>query len=151
MPLRRKKRRKKQRAQAEVNVGPFADIAFLLIIFFILTTTLTMLAGNELDIPAARESPKKSKTEQPTITLSAEGLSWGRNPRNVTIDELRVRLLELELPTRPTGKRIVVLNSAPKVSYQRYYEVMMAVNDAGGVLGIVSDPGETVSEDLEGQ
>jgi len=139
--------RRKRIAAAEANVTSFSDIAFLLIIFFILTTTLAMIAGNELDIPAARESTKKSKTEQPTITLSAEGLSWGRNPQNITLDELRVRLLELELPSRPEGKRIVVLNSAPKVPYQRYFEVMMAVNETGGVLGIVAEPGEAASED----
>jgi len=139
--------RRRRIPEAEVNVGPFSDVAFLLIIFFILTTTLAMLAGNELDIPSARESAKKSKTEQPTITLSAEGMSWGQSPQNITMDQLRVRLLELELPEKPEGKRIVVLNCAPKVSYQQYYEVMMAVNDAGGVLGIVADRGEGATEE----
>ena len=38
--------RKKKRQGADVNVGPFSDIAFLLIIVFILTATFTKLAGN---------------------------------------------------------------------------------------------------------
>ncbi len=140
-------RRKKRLSEAEVNVGPFSDIAFLLIIFFILTTTLSMLAGNKLDIPSTRESQKKSAAEQPTVTLSAEGITWGGSPKSITLDELHARLIELDLREKPSGKRIVVLNSAPKVPYQRYFEVMMAINDAGGILGMVAEPGESAEED----
>lgn len=139
-------RRRKRSAEAEVNVGPFSDIAFLLIIFFILTTTLSMMAGNKLNIPSARESQKKSPVEQPTVTLSAEGISWGQNPKNITLDELRVRLIELNLQAKPEGKRIVVLSSAPSVPYQQYFEVMMAVNDAGGILGMVAEAGQSDQE-----
>jgi len=141
--------RRKQRSVAEANVGPFSDIAFLLIIFFILTTTLTRLAGNRLDIPAAEESRDKSSTEQPTITLSGERILWGTGEQEISLRELRGRLLELDLPSRDTGRRIVVINCSPDVIYQRYYEVMMAITEAGGVLGIIAEPGETADEDAD--
>ncbi|MBM4031608.1 MAG: biopolymer transporter ExbD, partial [Planctomycetes bacterium] len=51
MPLR------KQRPFFEPEVTSFADIAFLLIIFFILTTTFVVPAGQKLDIPAASADP----------------------------------------------------------------------------------------------
>lgn len=140
-------RHPKQRRDSEIPVSAFSDIAFLLIIFFILTTTLSMLAGNKLDIPSTRESKKKSAVEQPTVTLSAEGITWGGSPKSITLDELRARLIEMDLQNKPSGKRIVVLNSAPKVPYQRYFEVMMAINDAGGILGMVAEPGESAEED----
>ncbi|MDP6635287.1 MAG: biopolymer transporter ExbD [Phycisphaerae bacterium] len=143
MPLRRKK----TRHDVEPNVGPFSDIAFLLIIFFILTSTLSALMGNKLDIPAARENPKKSKAEQPTITLSPELLAWGKQQEDVTLMQLRVKLMDLDLRAKPQGKRVVILDCAPKTSYQRYYEVVMAIEEAGGVLGMITEPGETASED----
>ncbi|MDP7287928.1 MAG: biopolymer transporter ExbD, partial [Phycisphaerae bacterium] len=93
MPLRRKK----DRQTPEPNVGPFSDIAFLLIIFFILTTTLSAMMGEKLDIPAARENPKKAKSKQPTITLSPEKLAWGKQQEDVSLIELRVKLMDLEL------------------------------------------------------
>ena len=143
MPLRRGKRQQ----DCEPNVGPFSDIAFLLIIFFILTTTLSAMMGNKLDIPAARENPKKSKSEQPTIVLSPEKLAWGKQQEDVTLMQLRVRLMDLNLRARPQGKRVVILDCAPKTAYQKYYEVVMAIEEAGGVLGMITEPGETASED----
>ncbi|MBT3200221.1 MAG: biopolymer transporter ExbD [Phycisphaerales bacterium] len=143
MPLRRKKNRE----TCEPNVGPFSDIAFLLIIFFILTSTLSALMGNKLDIPAARENPSKSKVEQPTITLSPEMLAWGKQQEDVTLPELRAKLMDLDLPKKPQGKRVVILDCAPQTSYQKYFEVVMAIEEAGGVLGMITEPGEKASED----
>ena len=45
--------KRKPRPDADINVGPFSDIAFLMIIFFILATTLIKPAGGKLDIPSA--------------------------------------------------------------------------------------------------
>jgi biopolymer transport protein ExbD len=143
MPLRRKK----DRQTPEPNVGPFSDIAFLLIIFFILTTTLSAMMGNKLDIPAAKENPTKTKTEQPTILLTPEKLTWGKQQEDVTLRQLRVKLMNLDLPSRPQGKRIVILDCAPKTSYQKYYEVVMALEEAGGVLGMITEAATTASED----
>ena len=139
--------RKKKRDAADVNVGPFSDIAFLLIIFFILTATLTRMAGNKLDVPSAQQSESKSKTEQPTVTLAGNRITWGQSARELELDDLRARLIELNLLDKPEGKRIVVINSSPNVPYQRYYEVMMAVHEAGGILGMIAEPGETTAED----
>ncbi len=143
MPLRRGKKR----TDAEPNVGPFSDIAFLLIIYFILTTTLSAMMGNKLDIPAARENPNKSKKEQPTIVLSPEKLAWGKQQEDVTLTQLRVKLIDLNLRASPAGKRVVILDCAPKTAYQKYYEVVMAIEEAGGVLGMITERGETASED----
>jgi biopolymer transport protein ExbD len=143
MPLRRKKNRE----TPEPNVGPFSDIAFLLIIFFILTSTLSAMLGEKLDIPAARENPAKTKVEQPTITLTPVKLAWGKMQEDVTLTELRVNLMNLKLPKKPEGKRVVILDCAPNTSYQKYYEVVMAIEEAGGVLGMITEPGETASED----
>ena len=138
MPLRRKKTRE----NVEPNVGPFSDIAFLLIIFFILTTTLSAMMGNKVDIPAAKENPKKTKKTQPKILLTPERLAWGKQQEDVTLVQLRVRLMDLKLREKPPGKRVVVLDCAPKTSYQKYYEVVMAIEEADGVLGMITESGE---------
>ncbi len=140
-------KRKKKRQPADVNVGPFSDIAFLLIIFFILTATFLKLAGNKLDIPSAESSPTAKTDEQPTITLVGNRITWGQSMREIELEELRSRLFNMNLPEKPESKRIVVINSAPDVPYQRYYEVMMSVNDAGGVLGLIAEEGQKAVED----
>jgi len=139
--------RKKKRQPADVNVGPFSDIAFLLIIFFILTATFLKVAGNKLDIPSAESSPTTSADEQPTVTLVGDRITWGQSMRAIELEELRARLFNMNLPDKSESKRIVVINSAPNVPYQRYYEVMMSVNDAGGILGLIAEEGQKASED----
>ncbi len=139
--------RKRKRERADVNVGPFSDIAFLLIIYFILTATFLKMAGNKLDIPSAESSPTTSADEQPTVTLAGNRITWGQSIRAIEIEELRSRLFNMNLPDKAESKRIIVINSAPDVPYQRYYEVMMSVNDAGGILGLIAEEGQNAQED----
>jgi len=70
--------KRRPRAEPEINVASFSDIAFLLIIFFILTTTFAKPEGQTLQIPSGAPDKSKSKEEQPTVNLSSTGrITWG--------------------------------------------------------------------------
>ena len=130
---------RKPREDAEINVSSFADIAFLLIIFFILATTLVQNSGAKLDIPAGEQDATEQEEQWPTVSLTPDTIGWGQEGRPVSFEELRDLLADLDLPRLESDQRIVVLNTAPDVSYQRYFEVVLAINDAGGVLGLVDE------------
>lgn len=130
---------RRQREDAEINVSSFADIAFLLIIFFILATTLVQNSGARLDIPAGEQDASEQEEQWPTVSLTPDTIGWGEQGRPVSFDELRELLAELDLPRLEADQRIVILNTAPEVSYQRYFEVVLAINEAGGVLGLVDE------------
>ncbi|MFW6132386.1 MAG: ExbD/TolR family protein [Planctomycetota bacterium] len=132
MPLRRR-----ERLEAEINVGAFADIAFLLIIFFILATTLIQLRGQELDIPAGKEQPQEAEQTWPTVSIDTDAIRWGEQAAPVDMDALRAKLAGLNLPDKDPDERFVVLNAAPGVSYQRYFRTVLAISKAGGVLAII--------------
>ena len=60
MAGRRKKKRKKRDAPG-VPVNSFADIAFLLIVFFVIASTLTRTTGVISDIPAGEKSEARAR------------------------------------------------------------------------------------------
>ena len=56
-------KRRKRPALTDIEVGSFSDIAFLLIIFFILTTQIVRLVGKTVEIPSGSESKQEEKKE----------------------------------------------------------------------------------------
>lgn len=123
----------------EINVGAFADVAFLLIIFFILTTTFVKPAGQQLQIPSGTSDPEKKEQQKLTINLTPAEIQFGEKSEPVTLEELRTLLRSERLPQRQPDDRIVIVNSDPKVEYDTYFQVVMAIHDAGGVLGLVEE------------
>jgi biopolymer transport protein ExbD len=124
------------------SFAPFADVAFLLIIFFLLTTELAKPAGRKLDIPAGRQDPTEQTEKQITVNLAAGGIYYRDSDRPITVDALRQALFEENLPAKPDTRRVVVLNSDHAVPYERYYQVVMAISQAGGFLALVEDESE---------
>ena len=123
----------------ELDVSAFADVAFLLIIFFILTTTFVKPAGSKLDIPAGETGPVSSEEDHLQITLAGETIRYGRTSREVSIEELRTALLQENLTAREPNKRIVLVKSENNVPYGLYYKVVMAIDAADGVLALIEE------------
>ena len=132
MKLRRKKRR-----EGEVDVSSFSDVAFLLIIFFILTTTFKVMGGQELNIPSGEDGESKDQ-KQLTIFLSGKKILYGEDSKSsLTLQQLRAQLADEKLSTKKEDQRMVVLESAENVVYERYYNVMLAIRDADGIVALI--------------
>ena len=129
--------RRKAQANAAIDVGPFSDIAFLLIIFFILTTTFVKIAGNKIEIPSGSSEESEVEQKQIAVTLSAESILYGESAKSISIDELRVALAKEKFETKEPDARMVVLETGGEVLYERYFQVVMAINDSGGVLTLI--------------
>jgi biopolymer transport protein ExbD len=117
-----------------------SDIAFLLIIFFILTTTLSKLSGFTAELPSANASDKqaaKTDAKTPSVQLSNGKLLF--NEQEVSAATLKDRLLDLRLGSKQGEEKVVLLEAAGKVDYQTYFEVLAAISAAGGVVAIVEE------------
>ena len=129
--------RRRERREGEVDVSSFADVAFLLIIFFILTTTFKIMGGQELNIPSGEDGESKEQ-KQLTISLTGKEIFYGEDSKSsLTLRQLRVQLAEEELSTKKEEQRMVVLESDENVVYQRYYNVMLAIRDADGIVALI--------------
>jgi biopolymer transport protein ExbD len=131
------KHRKKKRAMAgEVPLDSFSDIAFLLIIFFMVATVLTTTQGFITDLPAGQENKQAAEEKVPSIMLTGSQILYNSKP--VSFDELRATLIQLKLAekTEPS-KRIVQLESSPTTTWEYYFPVWAAIVKHGGVVAIV--------------
>ena len=131
--------RKKVRPDAGIDVGSFSDIAFLLIIFFILTTTFVVTAGRKMDIPSGTSLPSKTEQKQLTVNLTSDRIEYGEDNKRMDIEQLRLSLAAERFSTREEEQRMVILDSRDDVTYDRYYKVVMAITEAGGVLALVDE------------
>ncbi len=132
--------KKKELSDKDIPTASFSDVAFLLIIFFLLTTTLQRSAGFKTELPSSSKSgtPPKEEQKMPEIALSNAKLSL--NDTEITMIELKRRLkqLRLDLKNNPEEK-IVLFSATPDVSYQRYYEVLATISAASGIPAIVRE------------
>jgi biopolymer transport protein ExbD len=123
----------------EPDVTSFSDLAFLLIIFFILTTAFTQIAGVKADIPSGRKSEQKSEK---TTTVSLTGKKILLDDKEMDMADLRKKLANMELDKKKQPEeRIILLEATDDVEYQRYFEVLTAIGAAGGVVAIVEEEG----------
>ena len=128
---------KRKREEPVIDVGAFSDIAFLLIIFFILTTTFIKPAGNKMSIPAGSTDTSQKTEKQMTVNLNGPDILWGENQKKMKIEEFRNYLLELNLKDREEKDRIIIVDSAADVLYELYYQVVMAITYADGVMALI--------------
>lgn len=132
--------RRKEKRDLEIPTDSVSDIAFLLIIFFILTTTLSKLTGFTAELPsaaAAQQQAAKTDAKTPTVQITNGKLLF--NEQEVSMAALRERLLDLQLAKKQGEEKVVMLEAAGKVNYQTYYEAMAAISGAGGIVAIVEE------------
>jgi biopolymer transport protein ExbD len=140
---------RKPRPPADIDVTSFSDIAFLLIIFFVLSTTFVRTMGISVIIPSSTQDPaKKSEGDYPTVVLSADSMQFQN--KDVTLDQFRERLAEMKLTEKKEEERFIVLESAPEVDYDRYFEVVTAISRWGGILAIAETTDEAKNKAAEG-
>lgn len=135
--------KKRQLSDSDIPVASFSDLAFLLIIFFILTTTFQKQMGFVTDMPAGE---KGQAQEQKTTTIALHDGQISLNDQAVTLRDLRRRLLDLRLSEKRGEERMVLLSAAGRVDYQTYFETMAQITAAGGVIAIVREEDKKARE-----
>ena len=133
-------RHRKKRRDIEMSISSFSDIAFLLIIFFILATTLVQVSGVINEIPSGEQSQSEQDLESPTVQLENGRVLY--NEKQVDMDELRRKLAELKLRERADDDKVVLLEASGNVNYQSYFDVMASISAAGGVTAILQEEDE---------
>src|ERR1043166_3459938 len=82
-------------ALAEMNITPLLDLAFVLLVIFIITTT-PLVNDLSVDLPSAAKRPKDPKPKVNYVTVESSGQMY-LNKDGVDFTELQEKLVALRL------------------------------------------------------
>lgn len=130
--------------KVEMNVSAFADIAFLLIIFFVLTTTFVKDTGTEIRIPSADSDNQTEESKVPTINLTTSSIIITEGSSNTPMEFSRFQewLEKKNFHDAEGDAKMVILQTEEGVTYQRYFTVFNSINNAGGLMVLMTDEEE---------
>lgn len=127
------KKSSRDRISNEINAGSMADIAFLLLIFFLVTTTIDVDKGILVKLPPwSEEEPDIKKLKERNVfavLVNAQNQLLVRN-EEADVADLRERVKEFimnptrreDLSEKPT-KAIIMLKNDRGTSYETYLKV----------------------------
>ena len=110
---------------SELNITPLLDLAFVLLVIFIITTT-PIVNDLDLSLPAASKHQKDPPRKANYITVEADGKLW-INKATVTISSLQAKLVELRLDDPDLS---VIIRGDSKTKYKQIRAVLDACQQA---------------------
>lgn len=134
--MKRSKQEKKHR-DGTIPTDSFSDIAFLLIVYFLVATTLVKVKTITADLPAGEKSTQAQSEKTPIVNLRGAEVFF--NDKRVEMPELNERLAALDLFNQDGEKRVIMLESAKGTPYENYFQALAAISANGGVVAIVED------------
>jgi biopolymer transport protein ExbD len=112
-------------ALAELNITPLLDLAFVLLVIFIITTT-PIVNDLDVDLPAAAHRPKDPKSKVNYVTVESDGKMF-LNKEEVDANSLQEKLIALRTDDPDLN---VVVRGSSRTKYQRIVAVMDVLQQA---------------------
>ena len=123
-------------ALAELNITPLLDLAFVLLVIFIITTT-PIVNDLEIALPKAASRPKDPKPKVNYITIETSG-SMFLNKEPVDLASLQEKLVALRVEDPDLN---VVVRGEAKTKYHHIVSVMDVLQQSNlGKVNLATDP-----------
>lgn len=106
----------------DINVTPMLDVAYVLLLIFIIMTTATV-QGITVNLPKASSSPSLAKPKTKAISITQDGTLY-LDTYPVTLPELETRLAQYKAATPDLP---VVIKADSTIAYQKVIEVLDVV------------------------
>jgi len=110
----------------QINVVPMLDLAYVLLVIFIIMTTASV-QGIKVNLPKASDTPSLAKPKTKAITISDTGQVY-LDAYPVTLDELRTQLAAAKAGTPDLP---VVVKGDTVVQYGKVMEVLDLLGQVG--------------------
>ncbi|MHB9028119.1 MAG: ExbD/TolR family protein [Candidatus Latescibacterota bacterium] len=128
--------RKRARIAASIPTSSMADIAFLLIVFFLVTTSMSQDKGLGLTLP-----PNGAATRVPSRNITRV---WINNLGQIAHDEEEVTLEQLgnriKTMTEENQNLIVSIKTASDSQYETFVDVVDEIKNAGNDKISIAEP-----------
>ena len=134
---------KRTKLLVEPPASATSDIAFILIVFFLVCASVEPDKGRAQTLPRSEPEPQKNKQSQNIeVELTRDAVIMNGNPLPKETFTKTI-ILKLADKTREEDK-IVAVKSRKEVSYSHWMDVTGIIEDAGGVITLQLEEEQTV-------
>jgi len=137
------KLRQKSRADYLVDITPLVDVVFLMLIFFMVSTSFNLSSSLKLDLPTSKATAAQSESKQVTIAINAKGQLYVQDEA-VDDKELRKRILNV---SKGDPNMRVVLRADSDARHKRVVLVLDTLRELEmtkvGIATVAADDVET--------
>ena len=124
--------RSERRDEVDLDITPLIDVVFLLLIFFMVSTTFEHNSEINITLPSSSKEITEAKPDAVNVGLDAQG--------NVYINEKSLVNAQLETIKRALSDALVGLNEPPVIisaDSNASHQSVVRVMDAARQLGLV--------------
>ena len=121
----------------EIRSDSMADIAFLLLIFFLVTTTIDVDKGIGLVLPSPLADKKEIRKSNITNLLINEGGQVLLDGKEVVVSQIKGMISD---KIRENDKLVVSLKTARNTPYNIYIDVLDQLKQAGARRISIAEP-----------
>ena len=122
--------KRKIREELSVNITPLIDVVFLLLIFFMVTTTFTRETRLMVNLPEADANPSEALPDQVEITVSRTG-TYTINGRPLVNSDIDTLMQGLEQATQNDKSMQILLIADAEATHQSVVTAMDGIGQLG--------------------
>lgn len=122
--------RRRQRAESGIDVTPLIDVVFLMLIFFMVSTTFTREAHLRLTLPEADAHPVADEEFPLELVVSATG-SYALNGRLLANDRVETVTAALRDAAREDPDQPLVITADARTPHELVVRAMEAAGRVG--------------------
>ena len=122
--------RTRQCEELELNITPLIDIVFLLLIFFMVSTTFQKQSELEIQLPKAQQDATGEPPDPLEIVISADG-QYAIGGRKLSDNDLNTLIDALGSATGDNRDRPLILRADARTPHQAVVRAMDAASKLG--------------------
>lgn len=124
--------RRKPRENVEINLASLIDVVFILLLFFVVTTTFTRETQLKVDLPEAASGtpPEQTELKQIEVLIGADG-GYSVNGNALLESNLKNLMAALQKESAGDNSLPLIISADGKTPHQAVITAM----DAAGKLG----------------
>jgi biopolymer transport protein ExbD len=123
----------------EIPMAAMPDIAFLLLIFFMVSTTFLVTRKMNVELPSYEGESRRKKVTHVNVHLSADALrvEYGDETRELDLPALEGYIRGALKTARERNEEVVLLDVRDDCPYQRVVNAFDAIRAGGGFVSLV--------------
>ena len=122
--------KRSRRDEPTINLTPLIDVVFLLLIFFMVTTTFNRETRLLVNLPEANAETAENQPQQIEIIVARDGM-YSINGRNLVNSRVETLMRGLDLESGADRSLPIILVADAEATHQSVVTAMGAIGQAG--------------------